>query len=131
MTPRIEAELELLRAVFPDLEVRGPEPWIRVPEFKVPDGFGWNRPTVDVVIVIPKGYAVTPPKDIRVPAGLRCNGEKPDAYAEPASAGPFEGTWGAFSWGNPEQWDPGPDPKAGSNLLNFIYSFARRLQEGK
>ena len=131
MIPRLEAELEILRAAFPDVQVAGPEPWILVRGYAFPAGLPWNRTSCDVVMLAPAGYPTTPPKNIWVPAGILFDGQKPDHYEEPSAGPPFPGTWGAFSWGNPEVWNPGPDPRTGANLLNFVLSFTARLQEGK
>jgi hypothetical protein len=130
MTPRLEVELGMLRTAFPGTEWTGPDPWVRVPGYRVPPGNGWNRDHTDMVFRVQQGHPATPPKDIYVPAGLQCRGQRPGNYSEPAQGVPFPGLWGAFSWGNPEAWTPRDPPSAGSTLLNFVRSFADRLREG-
>ncbi|HXG06097.1 MAG TPA: hypothetical protein VNI77_02085 [Nitrososphaera sp.] len=79
------------------------------------------------------GYPGVPPYGIYAPAGLTFKGVLPDNYTEPASAQPpFGGTWGVFSW-TPEdgQWRATADLVTGSNLLNWVLSFADRFREGK
>lgn len=131
MKDRIEAELQLLRRYYPDLEFRDDGHWIRIPRYLVPEGI-WEQAEATVCFQIPmSGYPGQAPYAFFVQPGLRLKstGQKPNNYEEPASGVPFEGVWGKFSW-TQENWRATADPVSGSNLLNFVGSFRDRLLEG-
>lgn len=131
MTTRIEEELELLRKYYPELEFHETGNWVRIPDFSIPQGHPWNREKTDVCFEIPQGYPGTHPYGIYVPVGIRCNGNKPNSYTEPAQKQPpFPGQWGVFSWSPDTPWKPTADILKGPNLLNFVHTFADRFREG-
>jgi hypothetical protein len=124
---RIQEELELLGRHWPNLEYRPDCRWVRIPDYSLQEG--WSQPCTEVAFHIPIGYPGTPPYGICVPSGLTFNGARPNNYAEPASV-PYPGTWGLLSW-TAESWHPTADPVTGSNLRNWVLSFADRFREGQ
>lgn len=126
---RIEAEVELLRTVFPGVEYR--DGWVRLPGVTLPAG--WTPSVVDVVFQISDTFPGAPPYGIFVPAGLRFNGTMPQNYTEPAgSQPPFEGPWGIFSWTvvDGADWRPTASVAHGVNLVQWARGFAQRFAEG-
>ena len=129
MNARIELEIELLRSLYSDLEINGQ--WIRIPEYKVPQDKPWNRKIMEICIEIPAEYPGGQPYGIYVPAGIQCNGSKPNNYVEPSQKKPpFIGEWGVMSWSPDGPWKPTSDIHKGPNLMNFVQSFAKRFNEG-
>jgi len=130
MDERIEQELALLRAWYPDLEYEPNGRWVRIPIYKLPAS--WSRGATPVCFQIVVGYPGTPPYGIYVPAGLLFNGQKPNNYQEPApSQPPFSESWGIFSWSPDGPWRATADVISGSNLMNWVRGFADRFGEGR
>lgn len=130
MRERIEQELALLRKRYPNLEYKEEGQWVRIPAYPLCEG--WSRTSTDVVFQIPVGYPGTSPYGIYTPSGLKFNGSPPDNYTDPAPNRPtFEGTWAIFSWQIDGQWRATSDLLTGSNLLNWVLTFADRFREGK
>ena len=130
MEERVIQELDLLRMHFPELEYHEDDRWIRLLGFRLPSG--WSVDETDVAFPIKIGYPGEQPYGIYVPGGLRFQGHQPSNYTEPASPQPpFDGTWGLFSWSpEPGQWRPTADLVSGSNLLNWVFTFADRFKQG-
>jgi len=126
---RIEAELNLLRKFFRNLEFLGQ--WIRITDYPLPAG--WSRERTDVATQVPQNYPGGPPYGIYVPSGLLFNGARPANYEDTASnCPPFGGSWGVFSW-SPESgtWaQPTQDIVSGPNLLNWVNGFKSRFEQG-
>jgi len=102
--------------------------WFLVKDFHLPDG--WSAPKTDIAFRIQPGYPVTPPYGFYVPTGIRFNGQIPTNYQDVmAEQPPFEGQWGMFSWA-PEVWQASDNIGKGYNLLNWVLSFAVRLNQG-
>lgn len=128
MTPRIDAELALLRMVYPGFEYREDGHWVRIPTFRLPDGV-WMQAQVEVCFQIPSGIPGEAPYGFYVRPNLAlASGSAPNNYTYPAPT-PFGSDWGKFSWVL-EPWAPQAEITAGSNMLNFIRSFYGRLKEG-
>lgn len=129
MDERIAADLDLLRKDYPDLAYEPEGRWVRVPRYSLPEG--WNSRETDTAFQIPVGYPGAPPYGIYVPSGLLYNQQEPKNYVLAPHQPPFGGTWHFFSW-SPEdnQWRPTADVVTGSNLRNFVRSFADRFQQG-
>ncbi len=123
---RIEQELELVRAVVPGLQLHGKD-WGLLPGQKLPEK--WAPSTCDIAFQIPNGYPGAQPYGIFVPATITFNGTAPRKFTASAPQCPFPGKWGLLSW-QPESWKPGATPTSGTNLVNWILSFAKRFQEG-
>lgn len=130
MTDRIQAELALIRKVFPDAAYQEEGCWVCLPSYPLPEG--WNRAATDVAFEIMDGYPVTQPYGFYVPSGIQFNGATPNNYTEPVSnEPPFGGTWGQFSWAPRDgEWKPTADVRRGSNLLQWARGFVDRFQEG-
>jgi hypothetical protein len=128
---RITAELELLRRFYPAAEWHplGANGWIKIPEYRFPAI--WNRETDTICFEVPAPYPGQAPYGFFVTAGLRTkeSGAVPQSYQE-GVATPFSGTWGKFSWADDGTWRPTADTSVGSNLTNFVLTFAKRLREG-
>lgn len=128
MTEWVTAQLELLRAQWPDLryheEASGH--WVLLPDWTMPDG--WSIPKVDVACQIPAAPEQPPYAFYVNSQTLTFNGNQPEKWTASAAV-PFEGVWSVFSWA-PEAWRPtvGADP--GHNMLTFVRSFVDRLAEG-
>ncbi|MBW7932344.1 MAG: hypothetical protein H3C62_01775 [Gemmatimonadaceae bacterium] len=131
MQDRIDAEVAMLRARFPNLEYQREGQWMLIPRYGVPTG--WSASETDAAFQIPVGYPGTPPYGIYVPVGLTFDGQRANNYSEPAPVQPpFGGCWGIFSWAPADgAWRPTANPTAGSNLLNWALGFAERLREGR
>lgn len=126
MSERLLAEIELVRTEYPDLEFQPEDLWARIAAYPVPPGWGRERtelafraPT-DVFAQEPYGFWIRP--ELALPGG-----GAPSNSSGPVETGFGEG-WQQFSW-SPDGWKPGPEPCSGTNLLDFVHSFARRLRE--
>jgi hypothetical protein len=132
MLERIEQEVSLLRKYYPDLSVDAGERWIKIPNYILPVGMSWNKKIMDICIEIRTGYPGTPPYGIYVPSDLRYDGKELLSWQPIANNQPsFPGPWAMISWSPEGQWMPGSDIITGSNLLNFVLSFADRFKEGR
>lgn len=121
---RVEAELELLRTRFPDVQFR--DPWVLVPTYPVPD-VGWGLKVAKVAFRFLPGYPGTKPYAFWVQPMLKIRTATPPNATE-STEPPFGGTWTQFSWDCPE-WTPGPDVSSGTNMLHWALSFTERLRE--
>lgn len=131
MDERVHQELDLLRKYYPNMEYVESGQWILIKGYPTPEGSSWKPPNPDVCFQIPVGYPGTPPDWFHVPAGITCNGQRPNNYTEPANCvPPFPGTWGSFSWHMENNWRATANIQNGSNLLNFVRTFRERFQEG-
>lgn len=127
---RMQAELDLLRRFFPAAEWHplGAGGWVRIPDFKFPPSI-WNRTSDTVCFEVPAGYPGQAPYGFYVTAGLQLqNGTSPQSYQDGSST-LFAGNWGKFSWAHDGTWRPTGDITTGSNLANFVLTFADRLRE--
>jgi hypothetical protein len=133
MRARIEQELALLRERYPEIEHKehAGEDWLRLPRYPFPAGWRINgEPVREAPIVFKVGaaYPSGEPYGFAAPAGINFNGQPPTNTGSPVNY-PFEGGWQHFSWA-PDDWAPMSDVGKGSNLLAWVRSFARRLEEG-
>jgi hypothetical protein len=130
MQERVEAEIALLKERFPELEIRL-DLWCRFPEYRLPAGI-WNVDVVELAFRIPAQLPGEQPYGIWVKPSLTLKGGgMPGNYTPDVSIALGEG-WGQFSWA-PETWAPSPTIDTitqGTNLVNFVESFAVRLREG-
>ncbi len=126
---RVEQELSMLRGLWPDLEYVKTGHWVRIPRFQASDLWASHEP--EVCFQIPAGLPGQHPYGFYVrPHMLLTGGGIPESYAFPADTTPFGTGWGKFSW-QLEPWQPHTDPIQGSNMVNFVHSFAARLREGR
>ena len=125
MSERLTAELELLRTVYPDAELRD-DLWARIPVYPLPDGI-WDRPSCEVAFRF--ALPGQPPYAFWVRPSLRLkSGAVPQNYTDGVETG-FGPGWGQFSW-SADEWLPGSDVHRGANMLRWAMSFALRLAEG-
>jgi hypothetical protein len=124
---RVEAELGLIRSEYPGLEFRDEDLWARIPAYPVsPD---WGTDEVELAFQVPPDLFGQAPYGFWVrPMLLLPGGGFPtNSNQEPVVTG-FGAGWQQFSW-TPELWQPGPEPLGGTNLLDWVRSFAGRLGE--
>lgn len=128
MSEWLAQELSLLMVAYPLLEWRPQDLWARIPTYPLPGGI-WTQEAVEIAFQLPPqlpgqapyGFWVRPGLALRSGAGI-------NNYSYPVAI-PFGPGWGQFSWA-PEVWSPGPTPINGTNMLDFVRSFAARLAEG-
>ena len=126
---RVEAELTLLRSLYPKLEYVAQGEWVRVPAFRLPAG--WEPQTIDLVFHIPAAYPGTPPYGLYVPSGLCFKRQAPANATDPAGTQPpFAGRWAILSWTPVDNWFAAANPVEGSNLVNWAKGALQRFQEG-
>ncbi len=126
MTDRVRAELELIRTRFPDVEFQEASHWARVRSYPVPGDWGVEH--VEIAFRVPPGLPGEQPYGfwVRPPLTLPGGGNPTDATG-PIETG-FGSGWQQFSWA-PEVWQPGAEPRQGTNMLDWVRSFADRLAE--
>jgi hypothetical protein len=126
MIERAEAEIALVRCRFPELEFRADDFWARIPAYPLPEG--WGCDTAEVAFQVPRDVLGQQPYGfwVRPPLTLPDGGAPTNASGPVATA--FGEGWQQFSWA-PDVWQPGADPRSGTNLLDFVRSFAHRLSE--
>ena len=125
MSERASRELALLRTRYPDLEFLEAGQWVRIPSY--PTGADiWTVATVDTALQIPESVGIRPYGFYVRPRLVLKSGGTIQNYTEATT--PFGGEWGKFSW--EIDWRPADDIHAGTNLLDFVVSFAARLRQG-
>lgn len=126
MTPaRLKKELGLLRRRYVAVDHGEDGSWVLVKDLSLPSG--WNRPSTDVLIVVPAPYPASPPDNFFVPVGLTLeSGQPPTNYSE--SQAVIGRHWGQFSF-HAQEWNPSADSQDGDNLLTFMLQVERRLGE--
>jgi len=127
---RFDAELELLRSFYPNLEYRAEGHWVLLPRYGVPTEGQWTTSEVAVAFQMPVGLPGQAPYGFYVtPALVHSTGTAPQHAAAANEAVPWAGAWIKFSW-SPESWQPTADMRSGSNMLQFAISVADRLRQG-
>lgn len=90
-----------------------------------------TRPQAEACLALqlPPGYPGNGPYGFHVspPLELQCGGKIQNATA--SSEPPFPGTWLKFSWSLPE-WKATADLRSGFNMLNFVLTIRKRLEQG-
>jgi hypothetical protein len=130
---RLEQELGLLRAGYPDLEyllLEGAH-WVRIPAYPVPSGWAYQGTPIseaEIAFQIPSQAGQAPYAFYVRPAFTLASGGTPSNYTATATT-PWGGDFAQFSWSPNEPWIPKAEIRAGANMLNFARSFAERLQE--
>lgn len=124
---RMQAELDLLREVFPDAQASGD--WVLLPNQSLPEG--WSPTQIDVALLVPSGFPGTSPYGIYVPSNLSFRGEAPKDFTPNCGQElPFPGTWGRLSWAVERDWVPTTSVRSGASLLRYVRSFHQRFAEG-
>jgi Prokaryotic E2 family E len=123
---RLDDELALLRSQYPELEFRDEDYWARIPRYELPEG--WAHQVAEMAFQVPRELPGQQPYGFWVrPLLMLPTGAAPENSQGPVSTGFGEG-WQQFSWA-PEVWRPAAQTRGGSNLLDFVRSFRRRLQD--
>lgn len=124
MSERAEAELELVRAEFPSLEVSGP--WARIPDYPIPAAWGTSGNAL--AFQVPAELPAQEPYGFWLqPALVLPGGGAPTNSTAGVETG-FGPGWQQFSW-TFDGWKPGAEPRSGTNMLDFVRSFSIRLEE--
>lgn len=131
---RIQQELNLLRQHYPDIEhqQKDGEDWFLIPSYSFPPGWRIDNVLIERAPVVFKAGAAYPtgePYGFCTPAGINFKGSPPKNTGSPVTP-PFSGAWQHFSWAPDGGWAPSAEVTTGQNLLIWVRSFARRLQEG-
>ena len=126
MIDRVRAEVELVRSRYPMLEFREDDFWARIADYPLPEA--WGRPSTELAFQVPRDIFGQQPYGFWIrPPLVAPGGGPPTNTSGPVATGFGEG-FQQFSWA-PEIWKPGVEPRNGSNLLDFVRSFAQRLRE--
>jgi hypothetical protein len=126
MSERVAAEIELVRSRYPSVEFREQDFWARIPDYPLPEG--WGPESAEIAFQVPPDIFAQQPYGFWVRPALSVPGAGvPSDSSGPVATGFGEG-FQQFSWA-PEGWRPGPEPRAGSNLLDFVSSFVQRLSQ--
>jgi hypothetical protein len=129
MEERVTAEIALLKSAFPELEI-GADLWCRFPAYKLPPEI-WNAETAELAFQIPAQLPAAAPYGFWVrPQIALMNGAAISSYTPNVTIPLGEG-WGQFSWVL-DPWTPATDITEitkGTNMVNFVESFAARLRE--
>lgn len=123
MSERIKRELALVAAAYGELEIDTSFRWFIIKRWPLVNG--WNKEHTRVLVLIPPGYAVTPPDNFHTDTDLAVkDGGQPGS----TSVGqPVNGQqWLQFSYHiEASEWQP----ENGHNLLTFLGGVDRRLRE--
>lgn len=130
---RVDAELALLRTIFPNLEcaVVDDVHWVRIPKYPLPAGWsfaGEKCTHAELAFRIPTQAGQAPYGFVVRPAIVLSSGATPGAYSASVTT-PWGTDFAQFSWSPAEAWIPKTDITAGSNMLDFARSFIDRLSE--
>jgi hypothetical protein len=125
MNERVEAEVELVQSRYPDLEFREEDGWARIPAYAIPPG--WQVEIAEVAFLFPAGLPAQKPYGFWVRPPLELPDGGAPSNATPGPENPFGTGWQQFSWD--VDWAPGAEPTSGTNMLDWVRSFAQRLRE--
>lgn len=123
MSERIKSELALVATMYGELDIASDLRWFIIKKWHLIPG--WNKEKTRVLILIPPGYAVTPPDNFYTDPDLAVKGG-----AQPGNTSatqPIRGQpWLQFSYHiEASDWRP----ETGHNLLTFLGGADRRLRE--
>jgi hypothetical protein len=128
MNDRGEQELGMLRACYPTLEFQENGQWVRLANY--PTNSLWASDEIEVAFQFPENLPGQEPYSFYVRPDLRLrDGTSPDNYTYPNTT-PWGDDWGRFSW-SLDPWIPRAELAEGSNMVQFVRSFAGRLGQGK
>lgn len=120
-------EVALLRTYFPDAEYREEGRWLLLPHYRLPKNHAWATPEVALAVQFPAAYPGQKPYGFHISPPLTVGGVGPQ-NAQPSTEPPWPGSWVKFSWDLPD-WAPADSIHAGSNMVNFVFTIAERLQQ--
>lgn len=126
MTEWVTRQIELLRAQWPDLEYIPAGHWVRIPDWRLPNG--WVPAVVDVAFQLKESPDQPPYAFLVNTIDITHNGNQPGSWGIGAQVN-FPGAWSQFSWA-PETWIPSADPNRGPSMVAFVRSFNNRFCEG-
>jgi hypothetical protein len=122
MSERIKRELALVASTYGELEIDPAFHWFIITRW--PLGPGWSKEHARVLVMIPPGYAVTPPDNFHTDPDLAVKGGGQPGSASAASINGQQ--WLQFSYHiEASDWQP----ENGHNLLTFLGGVDRRLRE--
>jgi len=123
MSERVKRELALVATAYGELEIDLGLRWFVVKRWPLVPG--WNKEHTRVLILIPAGYAVTPPDNFYTEPDLTLKGGGQPGNT--SAAQPIDGQrWLQFSYHiEVSDWQP----ENGHNLLTFLGGVDRRLGE--
>ena len=123
MSERIKRELALVATMYGELDIASDLHWFIIKKWRLIPG--WNKEETRVLILIPPGYAVTPPDNFHTDPDLAVKGgAQPGntSATQPISGQP----WLQFSYHiEASDWQP----ENGHNVLTFLGGVDRRLRE--
>lgn len=123
---RLLREVELLRAKYPLIEHGPGIDWLLFSGFPLPPG--WNRESIDLLLLVPAGYPEVPPDNFYAENGLRTAADTlPDSYKE-NNIEVNGRRWARFSY-HAGRWAPLADPVQGDSLATFMLAVEQRLRE--
>lgn len=127
MLERRRQELDLIRAKYGEIEVSPNLDWVTISHFPLPSG--WSKPDAKLLVLIPPGYATTPPDNFYVDNDLRlANGADPANTSRDQER--LGQRWLMFSFHvEISEWRPHADLLLGHNLLTFLAGVEKRLSE--
>ena len=125
---RLQQEVKLVEAQYGELELGPNLEWFVIKRWKLVSG--WNKAETKVLVMIPAGYAVTPPDNFYTDNDLRLAGRSQPGNTS-ADQNLIGRQWLQFSFHfvEPGDWQPHADPLKGHNLLTFLQGVAKRLSE--
>lgn len=124
-TERVQAEIELLKQRYPDLEYRD-EGWCRLPRYALPEG--WSHSEVELVFRVPLNLPGETPYAFWTRPVLTLTGGGPPNNTSGPIETAFGPGWQQWSW-QLEDWRPGERPADGSNMVDHVRSIAFRFRE--
>ena len=126
MAERIEEELALLRHRYPGAKIGPGGSSILVEGWSLRNG--WSAASTVGLVVVPPGYATTPPDNFYTGPDLRlANGQEPGNSSLVDLLG---SKWRQFSYHvEPSDWRPHATITEGHNLATFFQGVERRLSE--
>jgi hypothetical protein len=124
---RVMAEVALVRARFADLDFNEHDLWGRIATYPLP--VGWGPESTEIAFRFPRDTLAEEPYGfwVRPPLTLPGGGNPTDASPGTVETG-FGAGYQQFSWA-PDGWHPKPDVRCGTNMLDWVRSFARRLAQ--
>jgi len=122
MSERTKRELALVASTYGELEIDPAFGWFIIKRWPLVPG--WGKEHTRVLVMIPPGYAVTPPDNFHTDPDLAVkNGGQPGSTAATSINGQ---QWLQFSYHTEaSDWQP----ENGHNLLTFLCGVDRRLRE--
>lgn len=123
MHDRVQAEVQLLRQKYSQLQHGERLDWVLIPVFALPSG-RFNKNETPLLFALPVGYPNTGPDNFFVDVSLRLKDGGPPANFNlnpnsSSGAAPVAGEWGWFSW-HPQAWRPAASVEGGDNLMTFV-----------